>query len=267
MSMTIRSGSRVSRFAATPRSSRHSPARGAARAVERERIECIDATAAARSRGTIQLKSPPAGQPASFSVNNPRARGARLPRPTMPRARAFDLPQGDVRNGQLVQSGSRSRVVLNLKRPLNYNITVEGSGAGHAHRRGGAPCRRSRRRRCARAHLLRPGRRRRALHRTRPARPRLPARQGRRRPRRRRALRSRHRRRHPPAGPDHRRRLPEHALPENLAPPRRRRLRHAGVAVRATQQGDNARLVIEPHGLWEHNAYQSDTQFVVEVRP
>src|SRR5690606_4698662 len=38
-------------------------------------------------------------------------------------------------------------------------------------------------------------------------------------------------------------------------------------AVRAVQQGDNARLVIEPHGDWEHNAYQSDTQFVVEVKP
>jgi len=33
------------------------------------------------------------------------------------------------------------------------------------------------------------------------------------------------------------------------------------------QQGDNARMVIEPRGLWEHNAYQSDTQFVVEVVP
>jgi type IV pilus assembly protein PilQ len=33
------------------------------------------------------------------------------------------------------------------------------------------------------------------------------------------------------------------------------------------QQGENVRMVIEPKGQWEHNAYQSDTQFVVEVRP
>ena len=33
------------------------------------------------------------------------------------------------------------------------------------------------------------------------------------------------------------------------------------------QQGDNVRMVIEPKGLWEHNAYQSDTQFVLEVKP
>ncbi len=33
------------------------------------------------------------------------------------------------------------------------------------------------------------------------------------------------------------------------------------------QQGENVRMVIEPKGLWEHNAYQTDTQFVVEVKP
>jgi len=33
------------------------------------------------------------------------------------------------------------------------------------------------------------------------------------------------------------------------------------------QQGENVRMVIEPRGQWEHNAYQSDTQFVVEVKP
>ena len=32
-------------------------------------------------------------------------------------------------------------------------------------------------------------------------------------------------------------------------------------------QGANVRMVIEPRGLWEHNAYQTDTQFVVEVKP
>ncbi len=32
-------------------------------------------------------------------------------------------------------------------------------------------------------------------------------------------------------------------------------------------QGENVRMVIEPRGLWEHNAYQTDTQFVIEVKP
>jgi len=37
--------------------------------------------------------------------------------------------------------------------------------------------------------------------------------------------------------------------------------------VNTFQQGENVRMVIEPKGLWEHNAYQTDTQFVVEVKP
>lgn len=36
--------------------------------------------------------------------------------------------------------------------------------------------------------------------------------------------------------------------------------------VTTTQQGDRVRMVIEPTGEWEHSAYQSDTQFVIEVR-
>jgi type IV pilus assembly protein PilQ len=58
------------------------------------------------------------------------------------------------------------------------------------------------------------------------------------------------------------------ALPENL----RRRLDVVDFGtpvntVSAFQQGENVRMVIEPKGAWEHNAYQSDTQFVVEVKP
>jgi len=37
--------------------------------------------------------------------------------------------------------------------------------------------------------------------------------------------------------------------------------------VTVSQSGDRVRMVIEPRGNWEHSAYQSDTQFVVEVRP
>lgn len=36
--------------------------------------------------------------------------------------------------------------------------------------------------------------------------------------------------------------------------------------VTASQSGDKVRIVIEPSGNWEHSAYQSDNQFVVEVR-
>lgn len=37
-------------------------------------------------------------------------------------------------------------------------------------------------------------------------------------------------------------------------------------AISSTQVGDLVRLVIEPSGNWTHSAYQSDDQFVVEVR-
>ncbi len=58
------------------------------------------------------------------------------------------------------------------------------------------------------------------------------------------------------------------ALPDNL----RRRLDVVDFGtpvntVSTFQQGDNVRMVIEPKGQWEHNAYQSDTQFVLEVKP
>jgi len=35
----------------------------------------------------------------------------------------------------------------------------------------------------------------------------------------------------------------------------------------ASQSGDRVRLTVEPRGDWEHSAYQSDNQFVLEVRP
>lgn len=37
-------------------------------------------------------------------------------------------------------------------------------------------------------------------------------------------------------------------------------------AVETKAIGDNVRMTITPQGLWEHNAYQSDNQFVVEVK-
>ena len=39
------------------------------------------------------------------------------------------------------------------------------------------------------------------------------------------------------------------------------------LSLNTTQQGANARMTISPHGLWEHNAYQTDNQFVIEVKP
>ena len=58
------------------------------------------------------------------------------------------------------------------------------------------------------------------------------------------------------------------ALPENL----RKRLDVVDFStpvqtINTFAQGENVRMVIEPKGVWEHNAYQTDTQFVIEVKP
>ncbi len=58
------------------------------------------------------------------------------------------------------------------------------------------------------------------------------------------------------------------SLPENL----RKRLDVTDFgtpvqSVSAFQAGERVRLVVEPRGAWEHSAYQSDNQFVLEVRP
>ncbi len=37
--------------------------------------------------------------------------------------------------------------------------------------------------------------------------------------------------------------------------------------ISANEVGDRVRMVVEPRGAWEHSAYQSDNQFVLEVRP
>jgi type IV pilus assembly protein PilQ len=56
-------------------------------------------------------------------------------------------------------------------------------------------------------------------------------------------------------------------LPEGLR--RRLDVSDFGTPVQSVttfQAGDRVRMVIEPKGSWEHSAYQSDNQFVVEVR-
>ncbi len=58
------------------------------------------------------------------------------------------------------------------------------------------------------------------------------------------------------------------ALPEGLR--RRIDVTDFGTPVQTVttfQTGDKVRMVVEPKGDWEHSAYQSDSQFVLEVKP
>jgi type IV pilus assembly protein PilQ len=211
----------------------------------------------------IRMKSPPKDAPASFSVNNPPRLAFDFGDTDSRVGQALiEMAQGEVRSANVVQSNGRARVVLNLRRPVTHQTVVQGSdlvvtldpvvvpaavapsAAAYTFAKGDATA----------AHSLRDIDFRRGKDGEGRVVIELSDAQ---------------------TGVDIRQQGQSiivdflgAQLPENL----RRRLDVADFgtpvrSVRAIQQGANARLVIEPSGLWEHNAYQSDRQFVVEVKP
>jgi type IV pilus assembly protein PilQ len=212
----------------------------------------------------VNLKEAPANPPAGFTVANP-------PRVALDFAATVnalgrntqEVGQGDLRSINVVQVSDRSRMVLNLKGPVTYDTRVDGKSvivtltptAGSS--AGATPS--------APTSF--------ASTDARDARS---------------SLRDIDFRRGPDGsgrviielgsagtGVDIRQQgqtlvvdFQKSSLPDNL----RRRLDVGDFAtpvqtVNTFTQGDNVRMVIEPKGLWEHNAYQTDTQFVVEVKP
>jgi len=232
-------------------------------------IERLDATqTGAGIVLTIQLKSAAVGIPPSFSIANPARIAIDLPQTTNNLGRnAVDLNQGDLRSVNVVQAQDRTRVVLNLKRALAHSISVSGNTVQVAlgaiadtttFRAPAAPAT------------------------TTAAAATTPAATG---PR---ALKAVDFRRgtegegrvvvdltDPTTSVDIRQQGQQIIVdflgttaPEAL----RRRLDVTDFGtpvamVHTTQQGANVRMVIEPRGLWEQNAYQSDTRFVLEVKP
>jgi type IV pilus assembly protein PilQ len=210
----------------------------------------------------INLKSAPTSLPGSFAVSNP------------PRV-AFDFGEtenkmgrttlemvGDVRNVSIAQAGTRSRVVFNLKRAMTYNSVVEGktivvslepSAAGDLIATPKPSIYNVAKEDSKADHSLRD----------------IDFRRGKDGEGRVVIDLS-----DPKVAVDIRQQgnqvivdFLRSKLPDNL----RRRLDVSDFStavkyIRAFQQGENARIVIEPQGLWEHNAYQSDNQFVVEVK-
>jgi type IV pilus assembly protein PilQ len=231
-------------------------------------IERIEATqTAAGVLLTIQLKSPPNATPPSFSIANPARIAIDLAGTQNNVGRnSVEFNQGDLRSVNIVQAQERTRVVLNLRRSVNHSVTVNGNQVQVAlggmveattFRAAEAPA-------PAAAGAAAAA----------PAGPR--------------ALRSVDFRRgaegegrvlvdlsDPNTSVDIREQgnrvivdFIGVAAPEAL----RRRLDVTDFGtpvamVSTTQQGNNVRMVIEPRGNWEYNAYQSDTRFVVEVKP
>jgi len=248
------------------------PAADACNAIER-----IDASQTATGVVLmIDMKNPVQGTPASFSVANPARVALDLPGAVNAVGRnQVELNQGDLRSVNIVQASGRSRVVLNLKRPLTHAVSIDGKRILVA--LGGATDTTTFRPTAAPA----------AAAATTPATPTTtaaaqPAATGAR------SLRGVDFRRgaegegrvvidmsDPNTNVDIRQQgntvvvdFLNTTLPDSL----KRRLDVSDFAtpvnnVTASQQGNSARLVVEPRGLWEHNAYQSDTRFVLEVRP
>jgi type IV pilus assembly protein PilQ len=212
----------------------------------------------------IELSEPLAAVPTGFAIQAPPriaidlpGVGSALGRPTV------EVNQGNLRSVSVAQSGDRTRLVLNLKQPSSYRAQLEGkvllivlesTGAGVA----AAP------KPAEPVHFAAP----------------LNAEQQ--------AIKDIDFRRGADGagrvivnlasnqvGVDLRQQgqnlvveFLRSTLPDNLR--RRLDVTDFGTPVQtvtATQSGDRVRLIVEPRGSWEHSAYQSDNQFVLEVRP
>ncbi|MFM2446845.1 MAG: hypothetical protein RI936_1292, partial [Pseudomonadota bacterium] len=239
-------------------------------------IERVEATrTAAGVVLNIRLKSPPKGAPASFSIANPARIALDLPDTVNASgSNLFELNQGDLRSVNVVQAQGRSRVVLNLRQSTTHSISVEGNSVivalgamSDSTRFGAAPAAAA------------------AAGTTVAAAPASAPSAAAAGPR---SLRNLDFRRgtegegrvvvdlsDPNTTVDIKQQgnslvvdFINTQLPENL----RRRLDVTDFAtpvtqVAANQQGNNARLVVTPRGAFEHNAYQSDNRFVLEVKP
>ena len=223
----------------------------------------------------VAMKNPVGKTPLGFAVSNP-ARIALDFADTINSTgkTGQDIGLGDVRNVNVVQAGNRSRLVFNLKRPLNYATNIEGNlllvtidgsgGVATAVDSSGVP-------------VAQPAAT--ASATTGKAGARTVTKQ---------VLRDIDFRRgtngegrvvidlpNNQVGVDIRQqgqKIVVDFLKTNLPSSLRRRLDVGDFgtpiqSVVTVPQGDNVQMTIEPSGLWEHSAYQSDTQLVIEVKP
>jgi type IV pilus assembly protein PilQ len=218
---------------------------------------------------SVTMKEAPRTPPIGFSITNP----ARIALDFGATANATgknaqDINLGDVRGLNVVQAGERTRLVLNLKRPLNYAtaidgksviVTVEGSGGlAHAVDAAGqsarAPAGASTGTSAAPLQNLRDIDFRRGSHGEGRVVVDLPNGQ---------------------VGVDVRQsgnQILLDFLGTGLPPTLRRRLDVTDFGtpvsrITTTPLGDRVHMVVEAQGNWEQSVYQSDTQLVLDVKP
>ncbi len=77
---------------------------------------------------TFELKAPLAQAPAGFSVSNPARIAIDLPDTVSGLDKnTLSSSEGDLRSVNVVQAGTRTRLVLNLARPMSFETRLEGS--------------------------------------------------------------------------------------------------------------------------------------------
>jgi type IV pilus assembly protein PilQ len=210
----------------------------------------------------IDMKEPLSSPPAGFSVANPARVALDFPSTANGLGKSSQLVnEGDLRSLNIVQVGDRTRLVLNLVRNMNYTTRLDGKSLyvtlSQITRVGESPTQRVTRfaeesavggRHALRDVMFRRGKdgEGRIVVDLSDAGTGIDIRQ---------------------QGPNLIVDFIKTTAPDHL----RRRLDVTDFATPVTSvetrsMGDNVRMTISPKGLWEHNAYQSDNQFVVEVK-
>lgn len=232
---------------------------------ESNSIESITATSAQAGKTVVKItfKQPMSAAPASFSINNPPRLAFDFAETTNGIGKnSQTVGEGSLRSVNLVQVNGRTRLVMNLTRPVSYESQMEGNtllvSMQTASEQVAASTSSSTRFAAAAAndqqHAIRD----------------VDFRRGKNGEGRIIVDLSDN-----AAGINMRQQgknividFTKTSLPRNLE----RRLDVVDFAtpvqtVDAYSQGGSARIVIEPKGLWEHSAYQADSRFIVEVKP
>ncbi|RYH69196.1 MAG: type IV pilus secretin PilQ [Alcaligenaceae bacterium] len=210
----------------------------------------------------VDFAEPLQAVPTGFAIQSPPRIALDFPGASNASGRnAFEVNQGNVKSVNVVQTGDRSRVVLNLKQPTSYSADIQGKSllislgttpsAGIVSQSTGTPVFSSAS--GDEAQVLKDVDFRRGADGSGRVVVALPSAQ---------------------VGVDIRQQgkglivdFLKSSLPQGLR--RKLDVGDFGTPVQAittVQDGDRVRMTIEPVGDWEHSAYQSDSQFVVEVR-
>jgi len=211
----------------------------------------------------IELSQPLPAVPAGFTIQTPPRIAIDLPGVSNALGKSnIEVNQGNLRSVSVAQAGERTRVVLNLKQPANYRAEIDGKVLVVIMESGGAAV-------AAPAASTDTVRFAESLNREQLPLKDIDFRRGQDG-----AGRVIVNLANNQVGVDIKQQgqslvveFLRSSLPDNL----RRRLDVTDFgtpvhSVSTTQQGDRVRMVVEPRGAWEHSAYQSDNQFVLEVR-